>query len=561
MAENWNELKEKPGKLLRKAQEESAEGVAELHNVSGSTVRRKLYDYGFVFDGENWIDPDNEFQDRRFNDETLSSWEKLRWDELKNKPELLLKASKECSTRELSRIFDISKETVRRWLRGYGFEYDGDNWFNPDSNEMTMETKKGKESRTPDIEDIGDFYIITSGDRSFQISKEKYKKIRRDYCDEIGTDYLDIPNICREHNISRKDFELLKSAFGFVHRDIRYIDDEVEEMTVDEMVDLTLEEKKNIYIKKLQQKEIKSLRREIKKYRQKDYFLEKIRDIVHTDLKSFSTNYTPPKININTNNLEKIEKMLEVSIVDLHLSKMSWHMETGEDYSLQIAEKCFLNAIEKILKKCMHYKIDKVIMPFGNDFFHYDDSTGKTTKGTSLDVDSRWQKMFSRGVKLFIKAIDMFRQITSDIEIFMVPGNHDWTVAYYAIEYLNAWYKDVDEVFVNNDPKSRKYIKYGGNLIGFTHGNEISQKRLMNLMQYEVPSKWADTQYREWHLGHKHSEKVSENVGIVIRSLPSVTGQDRWHHTKGYGSYRRNQVFFWGKEAGDFDISVINNLT
>jgi len=557
-------IRNDPDKLLREVQNSSARQVARDYGVSGRTVRRWLDDYGFVFDGENWIDPDYEYGNSFEDDDKLTeddldvNLESLTWEELRDDPQLLLESSQIYSAYQLAKMFGKGEKTIRRWLKKYGFDYDGTNWFNPEDNDALSAIKEGQESRKPDVDDLGDYYLITSGSRSFKISKEKYKNIRRDYCDEIGNDYLNISNICIEHNISRKDFELLKSAFNFVHRDVRYIDEEVEKMSVDEMVDLTLEEKKNLYVKKLQQKEIKNLRKEVSKYRKKDYFLDGIRDRVSEDLERFSKDYAPPKLNISGSLSTKEKRMLEAAIVDLHLAKMAWGVETGEDYSLQIAEDYFLDLIEKIIERVSHFDIEKVVLPFGNDFYHYDDSEGRTTKGTSMDVDSRWQKMFSRGVRLFIKAIDMFRQITPVVEVFRVPGNHDWTVSFYAIEYLNAWYKGAEDIFINTDPQSRKYVQYGENLIGFTHGSEISKSRLKGLMQAEVPKKWAESGYREWHLGHEHSEDVSEDMGVIIRKLPSITGKDSWHYEKGYTPYRRNQVFLWGKNAGDMDISVIN---
>ena len=48
------------------------------------------------------------------------------------------------------------------------------------------------------------------------------------------------------------------------------------------------------------------------------------------------------------------------------------------------------------------------------------------------------------------------------------------------------YYKDCDNIKVDSIPHTRKYIEYGCNLIGLTHGNEEG-KRLHSLMQYEAP--------------------------------------------------------------------------
>ena len=498
------------------------------------------------------------------------------WDIIKQDPEKLIRLVNDYSARSLADKLDINKNTVNYWLEKYGFTYnhstkkwEGDQYSsfeNSDESETKKEgklagVKEGQDERGPEKEDLGDYWLITSGKKEpFKISKEKYEKIRRDYCDELGSNYLTISEITRKYNITRSQFKILKNAFGFVHNDVRYTDEEIQSMDMDDLVDKTLEEQKNQYIKKLQQKKYKSLEKEVNKYRKKDFFVNKIHDSIvdsfeNTSLKEFKEKYgseIPREVEFSS---DLTTRMLEFPLVDFHFAKLAWEGETGENFDLQIARELFHQLVDTVIWRAKIFNIEKVVFPIGNDFFHFDDSEGNTTRGTSQDTDTRWQKMFSEGMKLFIAGINKLQKITDEVEVFLIPGNHDWMTSYYAIEYLSAWYKDSDKVKVNTDPKSRKYVKYGNNLIGFTHGSE-EKKRIYGCMQAEVPEYWADTTYREWHGGHLHSEQVKEDLGVVVRNLPSPTSTDAWHYRKAYISYKRLQVFAWHKKYG-LDIIVI----
>ena len=70
-------------------------------------------------------------------------------------------------------------------------------------------------------------------------------------------------------------------------------------------------------------------------------------------------------------------------------------------------------------------------------------------------------------------------------------------------------------------------------------------------MQMKLLEAWGRTLFREWHLGHLHSEQVKEEHGVKVRNLSSVTATDSWHYTSGYvGAIATSQSFVWDKERG-----------
>lgn len=251
-------------------------------------------------------------------------------------------------------------------------------------------------------------------------------------------------------------------------------------------------------------------------------------------------------------------KMIEFPIMDLHLGKLAWDDETGENWDLKIAEQTFRKIISEGLERLKTYNIkpERIIFPIGQDFFHFDTPRSTTANGTIVDSDTRWQKMFAKGAELLVWAIENLRR-EAPVECMYISGNHDKMLSYCLVYTLNAYFRNCDNVTVDVSPMVRKYIDYGINLIGYSHGSEEG-KRIETLMQAEVPELWGKSKFREWHLGHLHHENVQEDGGVIVRRLSSVTSTDSWHKEKGYvGAVRKAQIFVWDKLTGkDMTIDI-----
>src|SRR3990172_4990556 len=83
------------------------------------------------------------------------------------------------------------------------------------------------------------------------------------------------------------------------------------------------------------------------------------------DFKDLQSNYKPPEFKYTDINLR--DNALEISITDLHMGKLAWGKEAGEDYDTKIAKKRFLFAINDILSRTNDSKFEKIIFPVGND--------------------------------------------------------------------------------------------------------------------------------------------------------------------------------------------------
>ena len=248
---------------------------------------------------------------------------------------------------------------------------------------------------------------------------------------------------------------------------------------------------------------------------------------------------------------EKGNALLELPIMDFHLGKLAWGEETGQDdYDLKIAESLWRETVTDLLSKSGAFcNPEYILFPIGQDFFHFDTPRTTTTNGTQLDSDTRWQKMFTKGVELLVWAIEQCRVI-APVKVMWIPGNHDQMLSYAATVGLYQRYLVYDDVSVDLSPSKRKYHRYGKNLIGFAHG-EDEGNRIDGLMQIEAPEAWGGSIWREMHMGHLHTERTVTKNGIVFRRISAITATDAWHSENGFiGSVRQAQAFIWDQEHG-----------
>lgn len=279
------------------------------------------------------------------------------------------------------------------------------------------------------------------------------------------------------------------------------------------------------------------------------------------ELNEFSKRYKSPIH--KPSNYQKNGKMLEVNIADLHVGKLAWAGETGENYDTKIASQRFMEIINDIITRTKDYKFEKILFVWSNDFFHYDTIDVTTTAGTRQDSDVRWPKLFVLGYELLIQGIDLLSQL-APVETFYLASNHDKMTSFYANCVLHAWYHKNPNISVDTDPQGRKYIEFGNCLIGFGHGDN-EKKRIGKLMPIDAREAWGRTKYHEFHAAHIHSEKaVEEENGIIVRYISSPTSTDAWHYDSGYiGAVKKAQSFIWDRKKGLTDIlhSVIEEAS
>lgn len=243
--------------------------------------------------------------------------------------------------------------------------------------------------------------------------------------------------------------------------------------------------------------------------------------------------------------------MQAVVIADPHLAKYAWSGETGgASYDLSIATRLVKGAAEELMAWGDERKPAVRYLFCLGDLLHYDNPQGLTTGGTPQDRDTRLAKMLEECQSVLCGLVER-SAMTAETRVVMVPGNHDRATTLAMQLILAANFRNTKGVSVDTSALHRKYVEWGGCLIGLTHG-DTARKRLPNLMQVERKEAWGRSVCREWHHGHFHREAqtVTEG-GVTIREHLSLSPPDSWHAIEGYvGAPRGMDSYLYSQTKG-----------
>ena len=223
--------------------------------------------------------------------------------------------------------------------------------------------------------------------------------------------------------------------------------------------------------------------------------------------------------------------MLEIPLFDMH-----WGVSYLDYY------KPVLNEILSLIETGGW---DKIVIPFGQDFFHNDSIvSGITSKGTNIEkVDM--ERAVRDGQTFMYAIIDAAIENSHVTEVLYTPGNHDRSISWMFIQVLKERY---GSHIVDDSIDYRKVTTYGKNAIMFTHGDskQATAKNLAHVFPIAFPDEFASANTREVHAGHLHREGEADIYGVMVRRLSSGGRTDEWANCEDYvGSHKRFMLFEW----------------
>lgn len=228
------------------------------------------------------------------------------------------------------------------------------------------------------------------------------------------------------------------------------------------------------------------------------------------------------------------ERMLEIPLFDMH-----WGVAFMDYYKPVLTE---------LLGLLNRHAWDRVVIPFGQDFFHNDSIVnGQTTKGTVIEKVDMIRAV--KEAKIFMYAlIDTAIHQANEVQVIYTPGNHDRSTAWMFIQVLLERY---GSSVVDDTLEYRKVITYGKNSIMLTHGDskQATAKNLAHIFPIAFAEEFANADVREVHAGHLHHEAEADIYGVMVRRLSSGGKVDDWSNKEDFiGTHRRFMVFEWDQK-------------
>lgn len=231
--------------------------------------------------------------------------------------------------------------------------------------------------------------------------------------------------------------------------------------------------------------------------------------------------------------LDNASRMLEIPLFDMH-----WGVAFMDYYK---------PVLDEILDLIHLRHWDRIVIPFGQDFFHNDSIIdGKTTKGTPIQkVDMI--RAVKEGQKFIYAVVDAAIKSANDVQIIYSAGNHDMSTSWMFMQVLLERY---GASMVDDSLEYRKVIAYGKNSIMVTHGDskQATAKNLAHIFPISFPEEFANANIREVHSGHLHHEAEADIYGVMVRRLSSGGKVDDWTDKEDFvGTHRRFMLFEWNE--------------
>ena len=256
-----------------------------------------------------------------------------------------------------------------------------------------------------------------------------------------------------------------------------------------------------------------------------------------------------PKIISKKNKYDK-DIMPTIVIGDAHIGmKADSDSTRGRDFDIKIATTEIKDAIDSLVD--LAPVTETALLVNVGDFMHSDNSRNTTTKGTSVDVDTRYEKIMRSAAHTLIYSINKMLTKFKKVEVCIARGNHDSDSAIGVQLCLECYYSKEPRVNIIKQRGFYHFITFGSNLLGVHHGDKIRTEKLASIMPREMPKAWASTTHRAWLVGHFHHAMKKEcDNGVIVETFGTLAPPDNWHAGQGYNSANTMSMIIFKREGG-----------
>ena len=375
----------------------------------------------------------------------------------------------------------------------------------------------GKEERKPKFTESEDGYIVHGKLRNVNITKDELRNIKNIYC----THKMTINKTALEVGLVREELTLILSAFSITKDDIPFIDDDVINMSAEEMAETTRIEKKRSYFRKLEENKVKDMEKELKRLHRNNFVFENA-------VKQLS-NITLPKPNYCESQGNNADKTMLINLADIHAGAK--FQVVGNSYGLDIMKQRFAKFTADILKRLSVYDVDKIIIC----------NLGDTVSGL-VHVANRVASEVGVNVALVevIEQIGVLIRTLSEVTNLPIDyrntlGNHsrfvpnktenitDENMETLIPFSLDLMFKNYKNVTIHKAKAVDEFILYG-EPIALHHGDQFRDNRKLMASRNKF--------YRLIYQGHFHNFDITTLNGTEVVQVGTMMGSDDYASSK-----------------------------
>jgi len=239
-----------------------------------------------------------------------------------------------------------------------------------------------------------------------------------------------------------------------------------------------------------------------------------------------------------------------IIIGDAHIGmKADGNLTRGRDFDVNIATSEIKEAVTSLVD-CAPTAKNGLLVNVG-DYSHSDNSNSTTTRGTSVDMDTRYENVMRSAAHTLIFSIDTMLTKFEKVDVVIARGNHDSDTAIGIQICLEMLYSKEKRVNIVPQKGFFHYLQFGKNLVGVHHGDKVKADKLASTMPRDMPKAWAETTHRYWLVGHFHHQDVKEcDNGVITEKHGCLAPPDAWHSGQGYGSASVMNMIVYRRDGG-----------
>jgi hypothetical protein len=237
---------------------------------------------------------------------------------------------------------------------------------------------------------------------------------------------------------------------------------------------------------------------------------------------------------------------------DPHFGMFAWKGETGQNWDLKTAVRVVKDTFSRVIARTAPTK--RALLLIGGDTLHSNTNENRTSRsGHVLQVDGRYPKVLLTACETIVAVIDMVLDKHEEIEVIVIPGNHDEEAAYAVQYFLHAWYRNEKRVKVDLSASLFRFREFGKVMIGTTHGHTVKATAMPEIMASREPEMWGRTRARFIHTFHVHhaSKPVATVGGCIAETHEILAPQDAWHFNAGFLSGRSQKSITYDRDKGE----------
>lgn len=211
----------------------------------------------------------------------------------------------------------------------------------------------------------------------------------------------------------------------------------------------------------------------------------------------------------------------------------------GEHFDTDRNTQLSMTAIKRMVSEAPAARVAH-ITGIGDNTHANDQKHVTPQSGHPLDVDPRGHAhSLMAAARFYIYGTRLMLEKYQNVVVNILPGNHDPDAAFALSAIVAMAFEGNPRVRCDVTPQLVRVFTYGNIGLAYHHGDKIKLTDFPKLIAQDFREEWGRVQNWFALSGHIHHETWKEEMGVLCRSLSTLSGKDRWHSEKGYRALQK----------------------